>query len=355
MHIEEKFDFSDVLIKPKRSNVSSRSQVDLIYNNCNEDFGKAIPIIAANMDGVGCFSVAKALAKYNMMTCLIKHYSVEEYIDFYNTLNSKVAKLIFFSLGANEKDLEKLSKVSKKVFLPNICLDLANAYTPVVGEYLNKIRKISPKSLLMVGNIATPEIIEDLSKFDVSYIKVGIGSGSVCTTRIKTGVGIPQLSCIADCLSEANRLGIKICSDGGVTCPGDVVKAFGAGASMVMVGGLFAGCDECEGDWEYELEPGEDQDGNYEWVEGKKVALNFYGMSSQKAMEKYSGGVAEYRASEGKSAKVLYKGPIKDTVQDILGGLRSACSYVGAFTLKDLHPNTTFVKVYRTHNQVFGK
>jgi len=188
----------------------------------------------------------------------------------------------------------------------------------------------------------------------VDIVKIGIGPGSVCITRKIAGVGYPQLSAIIECADAAHGLGGHVCADGGCQMPGDIAKAFGAGADFVMLGGMFSGCDECEGDWEYNYELEEVKQDDSEWVRKEKIALKFYGMSSKDAMEKYSGGVANYRAPEGKMVSVPYKGKVETVVQEILGGLRSACTYVGALKLKDLSKCTTFVKVNRTHNTHFG-
>ncbi len=201
------------------------------------------------------------------------------------------------------------------------------------------MREAHPDSIIIAGNVVTGEMVEELLLSGADIVKVGIGPGSVCTTRIKTGVGYPQLSAIIECADAAHGLSGQIISDGGCTNPGDIAKAFGAGADFVMLGGMFAGHDECGGDVVER--------------DGKRVML-FYGMSSETAMSKHSGGVADYRASEGKTVHVPYRGPVDDTVKDILGGLRSACTYVGAHQLKELTKRTTFVRVREQHNPVFG-
>jgi len=334
-------DFSDVLIRPTISNLNSRSEVDLFKNSFTETHGKCIPIIASNMDGVGTFSIARELIKHNMMTCLIKHYEEKQYVDFYNSLNDQEKKLIFYSIGVQKADFDKLKNVCSQVSVPNICLDVANAYTPLVKNVIKLVKDIQPDCTLMVGNVATPEIVSDFKKLGVNILKFGIGGGSVCTTRIKTGVGVPQLSCIIEAAKECIVYDMKLCSDGGITCAGDIAKAFGAGADMTMIGGMFAGCDECEGDWSYD---------DY----GRKNKFKFYGMSSKEAMNKHCGGVSNYRASEGKVVELPYKGKLQNIVSDILGGLRSACTYTNSSNLMEIYDNVTFIKVNRTHNQIFG-
>lgn len=170
-------------------------------------------------------------------------------------------------------------------------------------------------------------------------MKIGIGPGSVCTTRKQTGVGYPQLSAVLECADAAHGLGGHVISDGGCTCPGDFSKAFGAGSDFIMAGGMFASHYESGGEL---IE-----------IEGK-LYKQFYGMSSGVAMTKHSGGVAEYRSSEGKAVTLPYRGYIKDTIMDILGGIRSTCTYVGASSLKELPKRTTFIRVSQQLNEVFG-
>lgn len=352
LDLEEKLDFQDVLILPKMPcddfDLNSRNQVNLLDNGCDDDFGKVIPIIASNMDSVGTFAMAKALFNIGLMTCLTKHYKISQYIEFFKSLNEEENKKVFYSIGANRHDLNKLKEVVKEVYISNICLDVANAYLPLVKEFLDEINEICPKSIKMVGNIATPDIISSFKKYNVKYLKCGIGSGSVCTTRIITGVGVPQFSCILECAKEANSNNIKICSDGGIKQIGDISKAFGAGASLVMVGSLFAGCDECEGEWTMEATTDTNQKLHY-----VKKKLKFYGMSSLEAMNKYYGGKENYKASEGKCIHVNYKGPVNNIVNEVLGGLRSSGTYVGAKTLKEFTDLCRFIKVRRTHNSIY--
>ena len=347
-----KLDFDDVLIKPCKSNLRSRNEVNLFANKIENYFGRVVPLIAANLDTVGTFSMAKALFDFNCMTCLHKHYETSQYINFFNSITPDQKKLIFYSVGANSKDLGKLKSVVNEVEINNICLDVANAYSPIILETVEKIKKIVGKNIiLMVGNIATPEIIEDFNKMNVHFIKCGIGSGAVCTTRKVAGIGVPQFSCILDCVKEATKYGIHICSDGGCRYPSDVVKAIAGGSSMVMLGSVLSGHEECEGEWE--------EEGEVIWEKGKpplatgkfiKKNMIFYGMSSKEAMNKYHDGVADYRASEGKCVKVPYKGNVQHTIKEILGGIRSACAYVGAKNLVDLEKCSSFIRVNRTHN-----
>ncbi len=245
------------------------------------------------------------------------------------------------STGTSASDSEKLDEVLK-VFpsLRFICIDVANGYSEHFVHFVKKTRNKYPGKVIIAGNVVTGEMVEELLLAGADIIKVGIGAGSVCTTRVKTGVGYPQLSAIIECADAAHGLGGQIISDGGCKTPGDVAKAFGGGADFVMLGGMLAGHDESGGELV---------------EEGSKQYKQFYGMSSETAMNKYAGGVANYRASEGKTVKVPYRGSVSDTVLSILGGLRSACTYVGAKQLKELTKRTTFIRVQEQHNEWFGQ
>ncbi|XP_033122837.1 GMP reductase 1-like isoform X2 [Anneissia japonica] len=337
-----KLDFKDVLLRPKRSTLKSRSEVDLyrsyVFRNSKQNYD-GIPVIAANMDTVGTFTMAKELASNGLFTTIHKHYSVDAWKEFAEE-NPAILKHIAVSAGTGKGDFEKLTQIIEAIpALKFICLDVANGYSEMFVQHVKEVRQHFPSHTIMAGNVVTGEMVEELILAGADIIKVGIGPGSVCTTRKKTGVGYPQLSAVIECADAAHGLGGHIISDGGCTCPGDIVKAFGAGADFVMLGGMLAGHDQCPGDV---LEKG-----------GKKVKL-FYGMSSATAMNKHSGGVAEYRASEGKTVEVPYRGDINATVLDILGGLRSACTYVGAGKLKELSKRTTFIRVTQQLNNVYG-
>uniref|UniRef100_A0A671U4F4 GMP reductase n=1 Tax=Sparus aurata TaxID=8175 RepID=A0A671U4F4_SPAAU len=323
-----KLDFKDVLFRPKRSSLKSRSEVDLqrtfTFRNSKQTY-TGIPIIAANMDTTGTFEMAQVLSKHTLFTAIHKHYTVEEWKNF----------------AANHP--ECLEPPAQAAALPiwrscYICLDVANGYSEYFVEFVKTVRGKFPKHTIMAGNVVTGEMVEELILSGADIIKVGIGPGSVCTTRIKTGVGYPQLSAVIECADSAHGLKGHIISDGGCSCPGDVAKAFGAGADFVMMGGMLAGHDQCTG----------------ELIEknGKKYKL-FYGMSSDTAMKKYVGGVAEYRASEGRTVEVPYRGDVENTIRDVLGGLRSTCTYVGAAKLKELSRRTTFIRVTQQSSHMF--
>jgi GMP reductase len=338
-----KLGFKDVLIRPKRSTLSSRSQVSLKRTFKFRHSGRTwtgIPIMAANMDNVGTFAIATTLAAEGLFTAMRKHYPPEEWDAFIGSLPDRDwLQHVAVSTGILESDLAKLGQIlMRQPDLSFICMDVANGYSEYFVEQIAKVRQRFPDKIIMAGNVVTGEMVEQLLLSGADIVKVGIGPGSVCTTRVKTGVGYPQLSAIIECADAAHGLSGQIISDGGCTCAGDVAKAFGAGADFVMLGGMLAGHDEGGGEI---LE----RDG--------QPFVQFYGMSSSTAMEKYSGGVAEYRASEGKTVTVPYRGPVVETIKDLLGGLRSACTYVGAAQLKELTKRTTFVRVAEQHNPIF--
>ena len=340
---ELKLGFKDVMIRPKRSTLKSRSQVSLERNftfvNSQKKW-RGVPIIAANMDTVGTFEMAEALAKDKIITAVHKHYSLEDWNTFLGNQPESIFDYIALSTGIGQNDEEKIKQiVNAHPQINFLCIDVANGYSEYFVDFVKKIRSNYPDKTIIAGNVVTGEMVEELILAGADIIKVGIGPGSVCTTRIKTGVGYPQLSAIIECADAAHGLGGHIISDGGCKIPGDVAKAFGGGSDFVMLGGMFAGHDESGGEIVEE--------------NGKKFRL-FYGMSSQTAMDKHSGGVAEYRASEGKTVKVKYKGPVSETVKDILGGVRSTCTYVGASQLRELSKRTTFIRVAEQENQVFG-
>ena len=317
-----KLDFSDVLIRPKRSTLESRKNANLErtfrFKNSNQSW-TGVPIIAANMDHTGTWPMNKALVEFGMLTAICKFW---HYIPLKNAIKT-------IGLDANLDEIE--------YDLKWICLDVANGYTERFMDFVKKMRQheATKNSIIIAGNVCTPEATEEIILAGADIVKIGIGPGSVCTTRKITGVGFPQLSATIECADAAHGLGGHIITDGGCQVPGDIAKSFGAGADFVMLGGMFAGHDECEG----EVENG---------------YMSFYGMSSEDAQLKHYGKKASHRASEGKKVYIKHKGSVRTTVEEILGGLRSACTYAGAKTLKDLPKCTTFVKVNRQLNEVFS-
>lgn len=341
---EIKLGFKDVMFRPKRSTLKSRSQVDLhrTYHFRNADSGNVswtgVPVVAANMDTVGTFEMSKALMEHNILTAMHKHYSIEEWKTYMKSCTKP--EHIMVSTGTSDRDFEKLGIIlSNHPELQTICIDVANGYSEHFVEFVKKVRAAHPTKVIVAGNVVTGEMVEELILAGADIIKVGIGPGSVCTTRVKTGVGYPQISAIVECADAAHGLGGHIIADGGCTCPGDVSKAFGAGADFVMLGGMLSGHEESGGDV-FERD-------------GQKF-VTFYGMSSKTAMDKHAGGVAEYRASEGKTVEIPFRGSVHNTIGDILGGVRSTCTYVGAAKLKELSKRTTFIRVQEQENQVYS-
>lgn len=340
---EIKLGFKDVMFRPKRSTLSSRSQVKLertfrLMHTKTEWTG--IPVMAANMDTVGTFEMALALFDKKLFTAIHKHYSLAEWKQFMAAAPVGLENHIAVSTGTGAHDLDKISKIFHEIpQLRFICIDVANGYSEHFVTFVKQARKRFPEKAIIAGNVVTGEMVEELLLAGADIVKVGIGPGSVCTTRVKTGVGYPQLSAIIECADAAHGLGGQIISDGGCTTPGDVAKAFGAGADFVMLGGMLAGHDESGG----------------ELIEKNGLQVKqFYGMSSKTAMDKHAGGVADYRASEGKTVEVPYRGNVENTVLDILGGIRSTCTYVGASQLKELTKRTTFIRVSEQENQVYN-
>ncbi|OFX58985.1 MAG: GMP reductase [Bacteroidetes bacterium GWB2_41_8] len=339
-----KLGFKDVMFRPKRSTLKSRSQVSLertfkMMHNKSEWTG--VPIMAANMDTVGTFEMALALAEKKLFTAIHKHYSIDEWNEFLAKAPEGIENYIALSTGTGSQDFEKIAQlINANPQLKYICIDVANGYSEHFVSFVKQTRKKFSDKVIIAGNVVTGEMVEELLLAGADIIKVGIGPGSVCTTRVKTGVGYPQLSAIIECADAAHGLGGQIISDGGCSTPGDVAKAFGAGADFVMLGGMLAGHDESGG-------ATIERDG--------KTYKQFYGMSSATAMNKHAGGVAEYRASEGKTVEVPYRGKVENTIQDILGGIRSTCTYVGASQLKELSKRTTFIRVAEQENRIYTR
>lgn len=326
-----KLDFSDVLIQPKNTELTSRSQVDLereFIFKYTDQIWKGIPLIASNMDTVGTLEMYHSLKEYKMLTCF--HKFLKEYPE--NDRNRYIV-----SIGATISDFNKLKNLYEES--PEkcniICIDVANGYIESLLYACQSVRELIPHCILIAGNVVTGDRTKELildGKVDI--VKVGIGNGSVCTTRLQTGVGMPQLSALIECSEAAHSVGGYIICDGGITCPGDASKAFGAGSDFVMMGSMLAGHEESGGEI---------------IKEGDKLYKIFYGMSSTEAMNKHYGGVNSYRSSEGKCVKIEYKGPVINTIKNLLGGIRSTCTYVNAHSIKDIPNNTVF---YRVNNQV---
>jgi GMP reductase len=372
MRIENEvlLDYSDVLIRPKRSTLTSRKDVDLerkfAFRNYTPDFPEniedehyhGIPIMASNMDGVGTFAMATELAKQGIFTCLVKTYSKEELTDFFNNANHDITACVAMSIGTSNADYDKFVQVYARVGskLKYLCIDVANGYSEAFVSHVSNIRKIYPHIVIIAGNVVTADQTQELILNGADIVKVGIGPGSVCTTRIQTGVGYPQLSAVIECADAAHGLGGHIIADGGCTCSGDVAKAFAAGADFVMLGGLLAGHDEGGGEVitkYYKTNELESADFTEHYKIEEKRFVKFYGMSSDAANTKHFGGLKDYRSSEGREVLVTYRGAVANTIQSILGGIRSTCTYVGASTLKQLTKCTTFVRVNNQYNKTY--
>jgi len=378
MRIEQdmKLDYKDVLIRPKRSTLGSRKEVDLDrkftyrnydpcfeHENWEDDHYEGIPIMAANMDGVGTFEMADTLAKQGIFTCLVKTYSETELVTYFDPEDEESVfrrlDFVAMSIGISHADEMKFRNVYEQVSynLKYVCIDVANGYSNRFRDFVASFRQQYPNIVIIAGNVVTGEMTEELILNGADIVKVGIGPGSVCTTRIQTGVGYPQLSAVIECADAAHGLGGHIIADGGCTCPGDVAKAFAAGADFVMLGGMLAGHDEGGGEVItkiYETDEVVKTDDNfYEAVYKEKQFVQFYGMSSDAANTKHFGGLKDYRSSEGREVLVPYRGEVATTVQDLLGGIRSTCTYAGALKLKQLSKCTTFVRVNNQFNRTY--
>lgn len=331
------YDFADVLIKPKRSTLTSRKDVDVTRTFKMKHSGEIFtvtPIIAANMDTVATFELALEFERLGLMTALHKHYSIDDLVDFFAT---KQPNHIWYSMGVTDNDLAKYQLVQQTLMeqhsyrIKKVCIDVPNMYSEYCIEFVKRFRGNEQDITLLAGNVATAEQTEQLILSGVDAVKLGVGPGAACTTRLQTGVGVPQLSCVIECADAAHGLGGHVCSDGGITCPGDLAKALGAGSDFVMMGSVFAAHAE-----------NSTPDSN-----GMSI---FYGMSSKTANDKYAGGLKTYRASEGRELKIPHRGPVENTVREYLGGLRSMMTYIGARELKHISKCTTFIKVNRQLN-----
>ena len=338
-----KLDFSDVLLLPKRSEYSSRSEVSLertIKFKYSPYTWTGVPIMVSNMDTTGTINMALELQKHKVLTCLHKYYTAED-------LESENLDKDYYAVttGINDRDLQNLDIIMRRVDPKFICVDVANGYMSRFIQTCAEIREKYPEKIIIAGNVCTSEgVLQLVINGKVDIVKVGIGSGSCCTTRKQTGIGMPQLSAVIECADTAHGVDAHIISDGGLQVIGDFSKAYSAGADFVMSGSMFAGHNESGG----LLIEENNADGT---IEKYKV---FYGMSSTTAMNKYSGGVAKYRSSEGKTVKIKHRGPVEDTINDIQGGIRSSMTYLGAKKIKDIPKCATFVRVNRQLNQIYN-
>ena len=338
INTDPKLNFEDVLLQPKRSTLSSRKDVDMTRNFTFRNSGKQmnfLPIFASNMDGVGTFSMAKALQDHKMMTVITKTTTIDQWRTAVG--NGVRLQSVSVCTGTNvmwdkdATDWKTMQEVLKSFpDIKMITVDVANAYHQNMVDFIKKIRNEYPEKIIIAGNVVTPEMTEELIINGADVVKIGIGPGSVCTTRTMTGVGVPQFSAIVDCSDAANGVGGHIMADGGCVHPGDIAKAFGGGAHMVMIGGMLAGHDESE----------------TQVVDGKR---EFYGMSSDRAREVHGQRKDGYKGNEGRLISLPDRGPVAKTLEDIIGGVRSACTYIGARRIKDMAKCASFVT---THNVI---
>ena len=338
-----KLDYSDVLIRPKRSTLTSRFDVEMkrtytFYHSKKQWTG--VPIMAANMDTVGTFEMHKALNKYDMITCIARHYNYDKE-NWWKLPYENSANTLCVMGGISEKDLQVQSEIYQNSKCAFLGLDVANGYTISFVDAVKKTRDMNPDATIIAGNVVTADMTQELILAGADIVKVGVGPGSVCTTRIKTGIGFPQLSAVIECADAAHGLGGHIIADGGCNSSGDIVKAFAGGADFVMIGGMLSGHDECDGELIFE----DDNEA--------PVGMKFYGMASESAMDRHQIGNREYRGGEGKTVTVPYRGAVENTLIDILSGVRSACTYMGAKRLKSLSKCATFIRVNNTHNRVY--
>lgn len=361
-------DFCDVLFQPKRTTLNSRKEADVIREYKFKYYPHTLlscGIIASNMATTGTFAINNILQKYQAITCLHKHYDFKDKENYqyvtqnYKKKESNKNSYTFISTGLKDDKEQVFDLLTDKNFkIDKLCIDIANGYIPKLTEFVKEVRRKFPDLLIMVGNVVTGDMTQDLILSGADIVKVGIGPGSVCTTRKLTGVGRPQFSAILECADAAHGVGGLVCADGGCTCAGDVSKAFGAGADFVMLGGMFAGTDEADGEVIEKVIQTNEFNADFPdmgLIQKKEKYKQFYGMSSQLAQEKHFGGMACYRASEGKVVEVVYKGSAENVIQEILGGVRSTMSYIGARRLKDIPKCATFYRVNRQLNEIFGK
>lgn len=382
-NLEEKYDYSDVLIVPNDSDVPSRSRVKLAREFSFKWSSKkktGIGIIAANMDTVGTIRMAGEMARHGCFTALHKHYGPDKVFGMFRSPASR--NHVFYTMGTSTQEQKQLDIMMMNEIGPDmVCIDIANGHLNIIIEAIKRIRAAYPDLIIMAGNVVTADRAVKIIEAGADIVKVGIGPGSACTTRKQTGVGYPQLSAVYECAKAVEAIGGLVCADGGCTVPGDVAKAFIAGADFVMLGGMLAGHDECEGaliEYREKLHPHvsivmkEDvayygwAGRTYGWVGGlppeawKKVPLAkpemlFYGMSSEAAMQKHHGGMADYRSAEGRTVRVPYRGKVENTIKDILGGLRSTMTYIGVEDITNIAYSARFVKTRHQLNTVFVK
>ena len=329
---DKKLEFSEVLIKPRPSELASRSDVNLkvayICKHSKRQI-RGCPVIVSNLDSTGTIEMARITNNYGMFVCLHKYIEMEDLTKWFVDIASQRS---FVTIGTSTGEIDKIKHLSEYVdnfkpsYFDKICIDAPNGYTYEFLDMIKYVRTLFPHKIIMAGNVCDPIGVENIIKAGADIAKCGIASGGLCTTKYKTGIGYPQFSVALECGQAAQELNALCCSDGGVQHTADICKALGAGSHFVMAGSLFTGYDEC----------------NAEVVDGKQKV---YGMSSKEANDKYNGGLREYRAAEGMVKYVEQKGSVLKLVGDICGGLASCCTYTNTKNLENLHKNCTFIRV----------
>lgn len=332
-HLEEELDFNQVLIRPRKSNIDSRALVSLdrkiTFKHSSQEW-TGVPVIAANMLS-GTLEMARLLSGHGMLTALHKHHSLEVLVEFHSA-ETTVAANTFYTLGISDTELEKYTTFCRLMGRkpPMVCIDVANGYMTKFTDFVARFRDNNPDTVILAGNVVCGEATELLLNTGADIVKVGIGSGQNCLTRKIAGVGRPQLSAIVECVESADTNGGLVCSDGGCSEAADISIAICAGADFVMIGSMLSGTTECGGD--------------IITVDGKQYK-EFFGMSSNTAMQRFNGGRASYKASEGRTTLVPYRGTALAVVAEIKGGLSSTMSYIGAKVIADAPALARFVKV----------
>ena len=342
---ETQLDFDDVLIQPKCSKLLSRSQISLERefkwydaNNQHKHTMKCISYGTTNMGTVGTCKIAELMAKSGHIACLEKHIPYEEIDKLFSKLTEEEQSRVIPSIGIKEST-DDIKKLYDKWHLKLLMIDVPNGYIPSLIDRIRELHSYCVDTCIIAGNVVDAAGASQLLDAGVKVAKVGVGNGAMCVTRLKTGVGRPQLSTIIEVADVCHQRGCYVMCDGGVASPGDVCKAFGAGADFVISGALFAGCEEAEGD---AIE-----------IDGKKYK-QYYGMSSHLAQAKHFGGIRKYSSSEGREKLIPCSGSLQDVLDDIDGGIRSCCTYIGCEKMKNFSRHTTFYRVHKQLNTLFA-
>lgn len=330
-----KYTFNDVLIEPQFSTIESRSQVSL------HSKGLDLPILTANMDTVTESQMSNAMSECGGAGVLHRFMTIDQNVRmFKDTLNSKTPAWV--SVGVSNHEFERASALIK-AGAQNVVIDVAHGAQMQVANFASRLLELSEHFNLVVGNFAGNQSIVDFIqhvKHDPNRpigIKIGIGPGAMCTTRVKTGVGVPQLSAIQDAAKLKEDLNVWLIADGGLKTPGDIAKALGAGADMVMVGGMVAGTHETPGELVYI---------------NQNTFKKYRGSASKESYEAQN-KTGKHRTAEGESTLVPYKGSVSAVMEDIEGGLRSSFTYVGAKNIQEFHKRVKFQMV-SSHSHVEG-